>query len=99
MDFVVYSKKIERIKSPFIISNGTVLMDNNYYILEITPLNENYNTRIYFNDKKEVIEYYIDIVKVNGIDEDSKTPYYYDLFLDVIILNDKAYISDENDFC
>ena len=52
MDFVVCSKKIERIKSPFIISNGTVLMDNNYYILEITPLNENYNIRIYFNDKK-----------------------------------------------
>ena len=96
-DFVVCSKKIERIKSPFIISNGTVLMDNNYYILEITPLNENYNIRIYFNDKKEVIEYYIDIVKANGIDEDSKTPYYYDLYLDVIIFNDKAYISDEND--
>ncbi len=96
-DFVVCAKKIEKVKSPFITSNGTVLMDNNYYIMEITPLNENYNIRVYFNDKKEIIEYYLDITNGNGIDEESKIPYYDDLYLDVIILNGEVFIADESE--
>ena len=96
-DYVVCAKKIEKVKSPFVTSNGITLIYNNYYILEITPLNENYNIRIYFNDKKEIVEYYLDITNGNGIDGESKLPYYDDLYLDVLILEGKTFTADEGE--
>ena len=96
-DYVICAKRIEKAKTPFVTSNGITLIDNNYYMLEITPLNENYNIRIYFNDKREIIEYYFDITNGNGIDSESNLPYYDDLYLDVIILGEKVYIDDEKE--
>ncbi|MDD3995795.1 MAG: DUF402 domain-containing protein [Bacilli bacterium] len=32
-----------------------------YYVIELTPLKEHYNIRYYFDDKKKLIDYYIDI--------------------------------------
>lgn len=78
-------------------SNEITLINDNYYILEITPLNENYNIRIYFSDKKEIVEYYLDITNGNGMDEESKMPYYDDLYFDVLILDGKTFIADENE--
>lgn len=41
--------------------------------------------RVYFNEKKERLEYYFDISLKNGLDEDSKIPYYEDLFIDIVV--------------
>lgn len=46
------------------------LIDNNYYIVEVLPKNENYAMRVYFNEKKERLEYYFDISLKNGLDEE-----------------------------
>ena len=82
---------------PFIVSNGTVLMDKNYYMLELLPLNENYTMRVYFNDKKEILEYYFDIVLGSGLDSETKIPYYDDLYNDVTYKNGKIEILDEKE--
>lgn len=73
-------------------------MDNGYYLIEIVPKNKNYALRIYLNDQKEPVEYYIDITKENGIDKDTKIPYFIDLYLDIIIQNNgEVNIIDEDE--
>lgn len=79
-------KHITKMDPPYIETHmglNTCLLDNGYHILEYLPLQENYAVRIFFNDKKEIQQYYIDITKENSFDHSS--PYYLDLFLDITI--------------
>ena len=82
---------------PFVSGHGIKLIADGYYIVEVVPKNENYSMRAFLNDKKEVLEYYFDISLGNGIDEETKVPYYDDLFTDIIVADDKIYIVDENE--
>lgn len=93
-DYYVVTKKIAKVSSPFVLSSGEKVIDNGYYIVEITPKNENYNVRVYLNEKKQIIEHYIDVSAENGLDPDAKMPYYCDLFTDIIILGDKVRVLD-----
>ena len=81
----------------FVVSNGTKLMDNDYYMLELIPKNENYSMRVYFDENKEIISYYFDISLENGLDKDTKIPYYDDLYVDITIFKDKIEVIDENE--
>ena len=95
-DYYLVKKKI--IKTlPFVLNNGLKIIDNNYYIVEILPKNENYAIRVYLDSEKNVIEYYIDITNGCGIDIDSKIPYYDDLYLDITITNDEIEVLDEDE--
>lgn len=80
-DYFITIKKYLSMSDKFIINN-TTLLDNNYYLVEITPLKEKYNIRFYVDDKLNIIDYYIDITYENGIKY--KIPYYVDLYLDII---------------
>lgn len=82
---------------PFVLSNGLCIIDNGYYVLEIIPKNENYSLRVFFNEKKERLQYYFDISLENGLDESTKVPYYTDLFTDIIITNGKVEVVDEDE--
>jgi len=81
----------------FILSNGLKVIDNGYYILELLPKNEYYSMRVYFNEKKEILEYYFDISLGNNIDEDCKIPYYDDAFTDITLIGDRIEILDEDE--
>lgn len=59
------------------------LLDNGYYIVEYVPIDEKYVVRVFMNEKKQVLQYYIDSTKENGIEDD--IPFYYDLYLDITI--------------
>lgn len=96
-DYYLAIKKIIDIKEPFISPNGLRLIDNGYYIAEVIPKNENYTMRVYFNKKMERLEYYFDISLENGIDEESKIPYYDDLYLDITLKDDIIEILDEDE--
>lgn len=78
-------KKFIEVEKPFILQSGLCLIDNGYYMAEVIPKNENYTMRVYFNEKKERVEYYFDITLKNGLDEESNIPYYDDLYLDITI--------------
>lgn len=84
-DKYVVAKKLDKISEPFIIGNGITAMDNGYYILEMVPKNKKYALRIFFDDKKKIVEYYFDIIKESGVDEKTKIPYYIDAYLDITI--------------
>ena len=94
-------KKINEIDQPFVVNRtgkSIIYIDNGYYIVEFTPLNQFYNARAYLNSKADVIGYYFDISKGNGVEEN--IPYYNDLYLDIIFSpNEEKFITidDENE--
>lgn len=98
-DYYISVKKLVHLTKAFYINDGKVLgMSDGYYIFEIVPKNDNYALRIFLDDKKQVIEYYFDIIKESGIDPESKIPYFYDLYLDVVLTpNGKPYVVDEDE--
>ena len=92
-------KKLIDVRKKFIIKNDICVMDNNYYVVEVIPKNENYAVRIFYDDMKKPLEYYFDICKNNGLLEDIKVPFYDDLYLDVTYLccNGRIDILDEDE--
>jgi hypothetical protein len=49
-----------------------------------------------YDGEGKIIEWYFDITKANGVDEDGK-PYYDDLFLDLVLLPDGQVITLDED--
>ena len=97
-DYYVSVKKLIHLTEKFIINDNIIAMDDGYYIVEIIPKKENYALRIFLNDKKELIEYYFDIIKESGIDKLYKVPYFMDLYLDIkVLFNGKITILDEDE--
>lgn len=94
-------KKINEIDQPFIVDisgQSVVYIDNGYYIVEFTPLEQFYNVRVFLDRNVEVLGYYFDISRGNGVEEN--IPYYDDLYLDIIHCpadNDFTVIVDEDE--
>ena len=80
-EYYVAIKKYLNMSGPFHIHDKT-LLDNGYYLVEITPINENYNIRHYVSSDFKYLDYYIDITLENGLY--GKVPYYVDLYLDIV---------------
>jgi len=94
-------KKINEIDQPFVVDisgQSIVYIDNGYYIVEFTPLDQFYNARVFLDRNADVIGYYFDISCGNGVEEN--IPYYDDLYLDIIHCpadNDFTVIDDEDE--
>ncbi len=94
-------KKVNSIDKPYITTHtgkNICLLKEGYYMLEYLPKNENYGVRVFLNDKKQTISYYIDIINGIGI-ETGKGLYYDDLYLDITIdkVNDLVQVWDEDE--
>ena len=100
-DLFITIKKYKEMSNKFSLTNSDGIVkdyiDKNYYVVELTPLNEFYNIRYYYNQKKEFIDYYIDISLENGIKY--KIPYYIDLYLDILHdpKENKVFFFDEDE--
>lgn len=88
-------KEIKKVPQPHkIYVNGRKItkLDNNYTLLEYSPIDKLYNVRIHINDKKEILEYYFDIIlqreirKIDSVD----VPFFNDLYLDVALYTKNA---------
>ncbi len=94
-DYYVCIKQIVKTNSPFVTSTGLKLIDNNYQIVEILPIKENYAMRVFLNDKKQIVQRYFDITQQNAIDAEANVPFYYDLYLDIVVEKDDIRVLDE----
>ena len=75
-------KKYKKMSNPVSFMVGEAertYMDDGYYLVELTPLGENYNIRFYYDSNLKYIDYYIDITYKNGVEY--MIPYYIDLYL------------------
>lgn len=94
-------KRINEIDQAFVVETSgqsIVYIDNGYYIVEFTPLDKFYNARVYLDKDANVIGYYFDMSRGNGVEEN--VPYYDDLYLDLIYCpneDDLLSIEDEDE--
>lgn len=51
-DYYIAVKKIIKADEKFIIKDNFCVMDDNYYVLEIIPKNENYAMRLFLDEKR-----------------------------------------------
>ena len=56
-DYFVAVKKLVHVTKKFIIKDNLCVMDSGYYVFEVVPKNENYAMRLFFDDKKNPLEY------------------------------------------
>ena len=60
------------------------------------PYNKNYAITAIFNENEKVIEWYIDIIKDSGLE--NNIPYIDDLYLDIVITHkNEIYVLDEDE--
>ena len=95
----VCNLKFKDISNPLIIKNEVrefCIKDNDYEWFEVYPDNANYAITIMFDDKLNLIEWYFDIAKEVGIE--NNIPYEDDLYLDMIIMpNGQKLVLDEEE--
>ena len=96
-DYYICVKKIIKAREKFIISNGLCVMDDNYYVFEVIPKNENYAMRLFLDNDMNELEYYFDICKNNRLDDTFNIPCYEDLYLDITYLDGNIKILDEDE--
>ena len=80
-------KAVEQPYSVYINGERVKKLDKDFTIIEYT-LDKKYNVRIHVNDKKEILEYYFDIIAENKIKDG--IPFYNDLYLDVVYFQPAA---------
>jgi len=73
-----------------------VVCDNNYQWLSILPKDDYYCITVFMDDKQEVKVCYIDMIAEQGYDADD-VPYFYDLYLDLVVYPDGTVIEDDMD--
>ena len=81
-------KAVEQPYSVYINGERVKKLDKDFTIIEYTPLDKKYNVRIHVHDKKEILEYYFDIIAENKIKDG--IPFYNDLYLDVVYFQPAA---------
>ena len=73
-----------------------VVCDNHYQWMTILPENEYYCMTVMMNEKAEFQVCYIDMIAGQGWDKDD-VPYFYDLYLDLVVYPDGTIIEDDMD--
>lgn len=91
--------KVKEVEKPWIINDEDFtgcILNENYVWLEIYPDNEKYAITVMYDDKKNLIEWYFDMVKSNEIE--NGIPYINDLYLDLVIRrNGNQIVLDEDE--
>ena len=90
---------IKKVTSPSIKNmnrNNVVIANDNFFWLQIGLENKNYWITAMYDDNKRLIQYYIDITKRNHVSNEDD-PYFEDLFLDVVFLEDEVIVLDEDE--
>lgn len=84
--YIAYIKFLE-VEGPLVktyFNRKMITADKDYIWLEIFPLDKKHCITAKYNDKREIIKWYIDIV--SGVGIDNGVPYMEDMYLDLDLL-------------
>ena len=79
---------LDKVRQPLIknmLGKDYCLADDGYIWLQQLPTEGNFCITTMFNNKQEIVQWYIDIIKGQGVTENG-IAYFDDLFLDVVVL-------------
>ncbi|WP_343042237.1 DUF402 domain-containing protein [Ornithinibacillus caprae] len=79
--------KMNKVKDKLHVSYGekdVCIVDHGYSWLQQFPNGKHHSITVTFNEKEEIVQWYIDICLENGIEND--IPWMDDLFLDIVVL-------------
>ncbi len=79
----IYFYNFIEVENKIIVPNGKCILDNNYKWLEFYDYNSKVKLTSIYNEKNEIIEWYFDIAREIGKEND--VPYEDDLYLDVVV--------------
>jgi predicted RNA-binding protein associated with RNAse of E/G family len=73
------------------------IADQGYTWLQYYPKGEHYVVTSMFDDQGEIVEWYIDVCKHQGV-TDQGVPWFDDLYLDIVVLNNRSlFLLDEDE--
>ena len=93
---LIHLLKVKESRSSNLGGKEIIWIDNDYYWLELAPINQNYWVTVMFNEQGKIQQYYFDITDKNIIDEKNDS-YFYDLYLDVVVSDKHIYVLDEEE--
>ena len=71
--FEILANTLEQANKKFEVSYGDenfLILDDGYTWIQIIPTSKHYTVTIMYNNEKEIVQWYIDITNMNGIDSD-----------------------------
>lgn len=83
----IYGVIADEVNKKFITSHGDediLILNDNYIWIQIVPTDKHYTVIIVFDENREIVQWYINITNMNGIDLDGRI-FYDDMNLDVIV--------------
>jgi len=93
----IYLNNYIKISQPYFLEKGLCIQDNNYKWLKFYDYNSKIQLTAVYNDKNEIVEWYFDIAKSIGKEND--IPYEDDFYLDVVLTpTGKVILLDEDEF-
>lgn len=94
---LIHIKSVQKPSTVYYNNTAINIVDNNYYWLQFAPKDEHYWLTVMYNDKSELIQYYFDVTYENHVTNDGES-YFYDLYLDVVVLPDGTlFLLDEDE--
>ena len=97
---IVSLSKIKKLTGPLIIHydfKDVLIADDNYTHLQFAFENENFWLTAMYDNNDNLIELYFDITNGNYFEEEDN-PYFYDMFLDIVVTNDEeVYVIDQEE--
>lgn len=93
-DGYIYGIYVEKANKKFEVSYGTenfLILDDGYTWIQLIPIGKKYTVTIMFDNSKQIVQWYIDVTNMNGIDSDERI-FYDDLYLDVVITKNRNVI-------
>lgn len=98
-DGYIYGIFVEKANKKFEVSYADetfFILDDGYTWIQIVPLDKHYTVTIMFDNNKNIVQWYIDITNMNGIDSDGRI-FYDDLYLDVVITKERKILLIDED--
>jgi predicted RNA-binding protein associated with RNAse of E/G family len=82
---IVYIDKVKEPLTAHINGKDVCLADEGYIWLQHVPSNKNFAVTTMYDSNKEIVQWYFDVTKLNGVSEKGRV-FFDDLYLDVVVL-------------
>ncbi|NLO09569.1 MAG: DUF402 domain-containing protein [Clostridiales bacterium] len=94
---LIYLKSTANFRAITYDKTCVTIIDNGYYWLQLAPKNKNYWLTVMYNQECEIVQYYFDMTDGNNILDNGES-WFYDMYLDVVILSDGSlFLLDEDE--